>query len=742
MKGNPMKLQKLLFPLLLLLLLAALLVGCGKDPGPAEEFIPEETLVICNAEVEDFETYNIIYSSYANDNVKEMIKDLQATVKEATGGVVLKYSTDTSKLTVETPYEIIIGKTVRPESVNALAKIEGVAYRIERSEKKIVITASNDKMLKAALERFKEMLVIDEGTASVTVGLTKEVTVEETFPIMVDGKIPFRVILPSKGYSDDLYNAAKNLCTLFSDITEQTFKIEFDGKVEYEEGAYEICIGNTNRAISQELYEDLTSPFEYRVQIKGNQIAVAGALDTQVVKGLNFLQNALAEAYDGTYAGIPTLPIDFGGSYDVSANAKDLVLPDEGTFQGLVDCGKDCYILYYKNAKQKTVYDDYVAKLQSIGARVTATYTLGENSYTLLKHNTFTAYVSYLVADKAMRIYVGSPDDLDPSTAAVADAKKVTPKLFSIALNYYAGGAADGGMSYVIQLSDGKFLVFDGGYWADADNLYNLLVKYKPSTHKKPIIAGWFISHLHGDHYGCLNTFSGKYSEQVEVEGFYHNFPYVPMGEDQTTSPSAALSVEAAMRKWTNAKLYRKLHSGEYFNFSGATVTVLCTLEDVYPNVYGDGNDTSTVVRVDIAGQRIIFTGDANPSESAAMCKLGTEVLKADMVQFAHHGYPGCSTTFYQMVDPETVLWPLNILDTSGSSNRFAAWYNGKNSLEPNRWVAGSDNNIKKVIIAGVSSFKDTPYEVYELPYKPKGAKIVDYNAICQEQKAAYDANR
>ena len=741
MKGTPMKLQKLLFPLLLLLLLAALLVGCD-PPGPVEEVIPEETLVLCDTSVEDFQTYGIIYSGYANDNVKEMVKDLQATIKEATGGVVLKYSTDTSKLTVETPYEIIVGKTTRQESLTALGKIEGVAYRIERSEKKIVITASNDTMLKAALERFKEMLVFGEGTASATVGLTKAVSEDETFPIMVDGQIPFRIILPSKGYSDDLYTAAKNLCTLFSGVTDQSFKIEFDGKVEYEDGAYEICLGNTNREISQELYADLSSPFEYRVQVKGHQIAVAGALDTQVIKGVKYLQSALGEAYDGTYAGVPTLPIDFGGNYDVSANAKDLVLPDDGTFQGLVDCGKDCYILYYKNAKQKTVYDDYVTKLQSIGAKVAATYTLGENFYTLLKHNTFTAYVSYLTSDRAMRIYVGAPDDLDPSTASVANAKKVTPKLFSIALNYYAGGAADGGMSYVIQLSDGKYLVFDGGYWADADNLYNLLVKYKPASHTKPIIAGWFISHLHGDHYGCLNSFSGKYSELVEVEGFYHNFPYVPMGEDQTTSPSTATSVEAAMRKWTNAKLYRKLHSGEYFNFSGATVTVLCTLEDVYPNIYGDGNDTSTVVRVDIAGQRIIFTGDANPSESAAMCKLGTEVLKADIVQFAHHGYPGCSTTFYQMVDPETVLWPLNILDTGGSSNRFAAWYNGKQSLEPNQWVAGSDNNIKKVIIAGVSSFKDPQYEVYELPYKPTGAKIVDYNAIYKEQKAAYDADR
>lgn len=728
-----MKLRKFLIPGLLLLLLALLLTGCGKKPqGPVEEVIPEETLVLCDANTEDFETYNIIYSGYANDNVKAMVKDLQATVKEATGAV-LKYSTDTSKLTVETPYEIIFGKTVRPESVSALAKIEGVAYRIERAEKKIVITASNDTMLEVALERFKEMLVVDGGRASVTVGLTKAISEEETFALLVDDQIPFRIVLPSKGYSDDLYDAAKNLASLFSGITDQTFKIAFDGKTEYAEGDYEILLGNTNRELSQELATDLTSPFEYRIQIKGHQIAVVGTLDTQVIKGVTFLRTSLAEAYDGTYAGIPTLPMDFGGSFDISANAKDLVLPDGGSFQGLVDCGKDSYILYYKNAKQKTVYDDYVAKLQSIGCTVKATYTLGENFYTLLKHNTFSAYVSYLNAEKAMRIYVGSPDDLDPSTAAVADAKKVTPKLWSIKIENISGGS-DGGMSYVIQLTDGKFLVFDGGYTADSGRLVELLEKNKPAYHTKPIIAGWFISHLHSDHYACLEGVAAYYLDRVDVEGFYFNYPYVPMGEAQTTSPSAAGINEAAMKKWKSAQLYRKLHSGESFNFSGASVTVLCTFEDVYPNVYGDGNDTSTVVRVDIAGQRIIFTGDANPSESAVMCKLGADVLKADIVQFAHHGYPGCSTTFYQMVDPAVVLWPMPVMGTS-KGNLFNSWYEGKQSLEPNRWVAGSDNNIKKVIVSGAGT------ECLTLPYRPTGSKIIDYNAVYEQQKAAYDAS-
>ena len=465
MKGKPMKLRKLLLPLLTLLLLAAIFVGCNGNDGPKDKNIPEKTLVLCNSSGEG-ELYNIIYSAYANDNVKAMAKDLQDTIKEKSGAT-LKVAVDKSKLTPESAKEILIGKTTRAESESALELIRGVSYRIERSEEKIVITASNDTMLEAALERFKSLLTMEEGNLSVNLGRIKEDDTSETFPLMVDDEIPFRLIIPAKGYSDSLYEAAKNLGVFFSGVTGQTFKVEFDtdksGNSTYEEGAYEICIGKTNRQISQDLYNEIDTIFEYCIKIDGRQIAVAGTLDAQLIKGVSLLQSDLANAYDGTYAGVPTLPTDYGGKYDSSAVAKDLVLPDGGTFQGLVDCGKDSYILYYKSVKQQSVYDDYVAKLKANGAAVSATYTLGENSYTLLKHNTFTAYVSYLVAEKAMRIYVGSPDDLNPSTAEVADAELVTPKLFSIALNYYVGGAADGGMSYVIQLSDGKFLVFDGG---------------------------------------------------------------------------------------------------------------------------------------------------------------------------------------------------------------------------------------------------------------------------------------
>ena len=97
--------------------------------------------------------------------------------------------------------------------------------------------------------------------------------------------------------------------------------------------------------------------------------------------------------------------------------------------------------------------------------------------------------------------------------------------------------------------------------------------------------------------------------------------------------------------------------------FAGATVDVLCTHEDVYPMSFVDGNDTSTVLRVNIAGQRILFLGDARDGESVTMLNtIPTAELKMDIVQFSHHGYEGCSDVFYKVVGAPVVLWPMNII--------------------------------------------------------------------------------
>ena len=106
--------------------------------------------------------------------------------------------------------------------------------------------------------------------------------------------------------------------------------------------------------------------------------------------------------------------------------------------------------------------------------------------------------------------------------------------------------------------------------------------------------------------------------------------------------------------------------------------------------------------------------------------------LKADIVQFSHHGYEGCTEAFYKITGASTVLWPMNIVGRNSSGEYeavFRYWYN--NGMAANKYVRESET-VKKVIVAGAGTTK------LELPYTPTGDKVPDYNKIYNDRLALY----
>jgi len=416
----------------------------------------------------------------------------------------------------------------------------------------------------------------------------------------------------------------------------------------------------------------------------------------------------------------------------------DLTLPTVGTFSGAFACSDANYsdydsatILYYSDCTQSD-YTTCVRFLQSYGCTQETTTRLGANRYSLFKCETFTAYLSYLSEEGAIRLYIGRSDDAVPAKNYRGnEAGKVQPALWQIDVDCEAA-KANGGMSYVMQLSDGKFLVIDGGYETDSDAnaIYRILTENKPADHEKPIVAGWFISHMHIDHCGALRRFTALYRDAVTVEGFYHNFLYKNVGD---LWPSNSRTWEELMRSWEGATLYRKLHSGMQIAFAGAKVTVLCTFEDVYPLSFTSGNDTSTVIKVEVEGQSIVFLGDAEHGESDRMTYLSPDVLHADILQYAHHGYDKqCRGELYQKIDPSVVLWPMTFVNWESESHGkvFQPRYEGTptNSRKENEWIRNAES-VKKIIVMAEGTTKLT------LPYTPEGPRNADYDALYEAQR-------
>ena len=653
--------------------------------------------------------YNLVYSPTATTAVKDILVQISDAVKQVTGKGPKRVG-DNSKTEKESPKEILIAVTNRPQSNTVMEKITSVGYRVEFVDSKLVIAASNDTMLQMAVNELLEKWTVADGRIilnSETV-LEKDMT-GSMHDLFENGNFLYRIIV-KKTAPLVVREEAEELAERLSTLAGKTITVEYDTDVPQTADAYEICIGETNREVSSELYSELETVFEYKIALRGTYIAVASKNTDCLVKAITLLIEDMAAALFGNYCGTPAIAKDYEKS---GALVAELVgFPDLGgkNPKGVYEIAKGEYVMYYENVAE-TDYTQYVTALQAEGCAIDSTYTLGDNKYTLMENDKYSVYIAYLAEVDSLRVIFGKPDVDQPAPAAVTKSNVCEPALWQLEVDCL-GSESNGGMSYVIQLTDGTFVVVDGGYRTtkEATDLYNLLKANTPGG-GEPVISAWLISHLHIDHWGCLQTFTEKYADKVQVKAFYYNFPGVEMDDINMTVKN---NVEGIMKKWNGAKLYGKLHSGMNFSVVDAKFTVICTYEDVFPRIVSSGNDTTTVFKVEVGGQSIMFLGDAYDKESAVMFEqLNAEALKSDIVQISHHGYEGCSRQLYEVIAAPTVLWPMPITSYDDKAI-FRQWYSTGNTNAYFR----EDATVKKIIISGTGTQK------LVLPYTPTGTKL------------------
>lgn len=669
------------------------------------------------------EDYTIVYSGTANDAVKDLIVQMSNRVKDVTGSNPKRIA-DNAKTEKETPKEIIIASTTRSASEKSMEKISGIGYRVEFIGEKLVITASNDTVLKSAVQKLFEAWRIENGKVILhnTTVLTDDLS-NSMLSLYDNGVFKYNVVIQASA-KGSVYDAAEDMTGRISNLTGKAVGLNYDTMYAEKTDAYEICIGKTNRPDSESFYASLDGAFEYKVVISGNKILIGSHNDDALAKAISAFSDYLCSAIYGTYCGIPAIEKNYYLTGSLSETLKAFPQPSVGTSRGMMLTGDEEYVMYYQDITQND-YQTYITTLTGSGCVIEETYEMGGNKYALMESEGYSVYVAYLSKVGAMRIILGKPDKLQPEPAAPFESDVCKPALWQLEVDN-KGSSANGGMSYVIQLSDGSFIVIDGGYNtnSEADNLYTLL-KDNTKGGGEPVISAWFISHLHVDHWGGLKNFSQKYSDKVEVKAFYYNFPRVTLGD---VGPSTQKNVEGYMNKWKNAKKYSSLHSGMNFSVADAKITVICTFEDVFPQPINDGNDTTTVFKVEIGGQSIMFLGDAYYGESATMSsQVDSSVLKSDIVQVSHHGYEGCSEGLYRAIGAKIVLWPMNIVGYDGSSPSavFKKWYEGGPSANA---YFRNNPDIQKIIVAGAGTAK------LELPYTATGEKLPDYEKIFQDR--------
>lgn len=219
-----------------------------------------------------------------------------------------------------------------------------------------------------------------------------------------------------------------------------------------------------------------------------------------------------------------------------------------------------------------------------------------------------------------------------------------------IMLNTVTGGQMN---SFIITTDDGKVIVMDGGFNQDADNLIDWLKKL--TGQEVPHVDAWFFSHPHLDHISAFVQIMETKPEALDVERVYYNFPslqYLAAEEPNEITPVRFYKIMP-----TFAEKCVIISAGDVYDIGHAHIEVLCSPSPEYRhNVF---NNASCVLMLTLGGKKTLFLGDAGREEGEKMLRMyaGTDKLKADYVQMAHHGQNGVEKDFYEAVAPTGCLW-------------------------------------------------------------------------------------
>ncbi|MBE6942887.1 MAG: hypothetical protein E7453_01320 [Ruminococcaceae bacterium] len=243
--------------------------------------------------------------------------------------------------------------------------------------------------------------------------------------------------------------------------------------------------------------------------------------------------------------------------------------------------------------------------------------------------------------------------------------KKVQPSITQIHL-------VDFGMSYVIRLSDGRFIILDGGreYLPDARELYDCLKR--DSVAPKPVIAAWIMTHPHSDHYHCYMTFMDHFADEVVIEKYMFTFPEHddvdhyptlikkdPRFEDNSPFTNIPRMLERMHR--SGAPIYSP-HTGQRYIIGDAVCDIIGSIDDTIHRSQNI-NATSVIIRMELGGQVILWCADAAFSETRLAEKYG-QYLKSDILQVPHHGFQSGTAEAeikgYRYIKPSVCLLPVS----------------------------------------------------------------------------------
>lgn len=303
------------------------------------------------------------------------------------------------------------------------------------------------------------------------------------------------------------------------------------------------------------------------------------------------------------------------------------------------------------------------------------------------------------------------------------------------------------GSSFVIQLKNKHFIICDGGHVEELPYLIDYLESLTPQG-RKPVIEGWFITHPHRDHLGCLLGFldNEDYEKRIFVDGIYMDIYDDDLSEHAGTgSLFEAINVVTEKLATSEGKLTRiyRPHAGQRYYFSDITVDIMQSMVQVPREKWyrwyrwkQNVNETSAWYMFTIDGQKYLNAGDADfGAMQEIMCTYDQEYLDMNIMAVQHHGV-NVHNGFTDYIKVKTLLYPYYGID--GVFKEGQDW--------PGSWQASVYRNQYLHNRAEESLSYGDGTKVLVFPYKvgtaislPRREERYEFTGTDKERRIEYD---
>lgn len=431
-----------------------------------------------------------------------------------------------------------------------------------------------------------------------------------------------------------------------------------------------ILIGETDYPESIAVYKTLKDN-QAKAVISGNKYVIAYSNESaatlileEVTKLFSKKATSTSIVIDSTWEKTVTVK-----GFDESSVKQSATFPSPSGFSWATsgrDVGQGSK-MYIANNATLANFTNFCNSLKTAGYTAYATNdTLHTNRFATYVTKEQIVSVMFFEPKKVMKVVIDPRSTFGlPGTKADNVYAKPTKATEFVQLGLkQISGAGENGMGYLVKLSNGKFVVVDGGFAYDSGGGGNSAkfildtMKKMQGNSNKPVIAAYIVTHIHTDHAGGFMGFANNYANQVTIEKFIYNQPsdaqmnaVSNMGGRKSWLPDAINKLKSA----GSLKSVIKAHPGMQIYLAELTITIMGTIdviEDSNHTKMKNGNDSSVVSMFEINGGKVLLSGDCEPQEGEIIRDIYGGIgnknspLKADFIQVAHHGYGNTNTDY------------------------------------------------------------------------------------------------